>query len=211
MKNKIADELRNHYAKVFAQHQATAAGVNWVDEISARRRYKKVLELLNDDLRLVENPSILDVGCGYGGLLEFIKETSVSVRYTGIDLVESMIDTGKKNHPESTFILGDFMSLPDSQVYDYIICNGILMLKKDIWMTEMSRYTQQFVTKMFHMCRFGIAFNIHSSYVGWFEPSLFYKSPVEMLAYCLENLSTKIRLDHAYPHYDYTMFIYRDK
>ena len=49
-----------------------------------------------------------------------------------------------------------------------------------------------------------------TTHVNFTAPNLFYKNPLEMLAFCTTELSRKFKIDHAYPHYDYTMYVYRE-
>jgi 2-polyprenyl-3-methyl-5-hydroxy-6-metoxy-1,4-benzoquinol methylase len=40
--------------------------------------------------------SILDFGCGYGALIEYLKSKYISFSYTGYDISEEMINQAKK-------------------------------------------------------------------------------------------------------------------
>jgi hypothetical protein len=39
----------------------------------------------------------------------------------------------------------------------------------------------------------------------------YYRSPVEILAFCLPELSNKCRIDHAYNRFEFTTYVYRDE
>lgn len=60
---------------------------------------------------------VLDVGCGYGRLSEWIKD------YTGIDQSESLIQRGKTLYPSANLIIGNSKSLPfkDGE-FDWSVC-----------------------------------------------------------------------------------------
>lgn len=62
----------------------------------------------------------------------------------------------------------------------------------------MDHFLEALVRQMFALCKVGIAFNVMSSYVNFTAPNLYYRSPVEMLAWCMSEVSTKVMLDHAY-------------
>jgi hypothetical protein len=64
---------------------------------------------------------------------------------------------------------------------------------------------------MFSLARHGIAFNMMSSHVNFMAPNLYYKNPLEITAFCATELSRRFRVDHAYPLYEFTMYVYRDR
>ena len=61
---------------------------------------------------------------------------------------------------------------------------------------------------MFRICNRGIAFNIMTTKVNYFSNNLYYKSPIEALSFCLNEITTKVKLDHNYL-YEYTLYLYK--
>jgi SAM-dependent methyltransferase len=206
----ISKALKNHYENTFRTHGASSAGVDWGDEESkANLRYKKMLALLPDDY-LTREYTLLDVGCGYGGLLQYAHREGIKVQYTGIDLASNMISWAKKNMHNGEFIEGDFIEYNfDGRKFDLIVCNGILTQKLEASFSDMDKLAKNLIKKMFFLCDKGIAFNIMSTYVNFFSPNLYYKHPSEMLVYCLAEISQKVRLDHSYGLYEYTLYLYK--
>ncbi|MCA9741053.1 MAG: class I SAM-dependent methyltransferase [Deferribacteres bacterium] len=81
-------------------------------------RAEKTLSLL-DSLKL-ENPEILDVGCGTGWLCE---ELTAYGSVTGIDLADSVIERAQRRHPNVQFFAGDAMEIDlPKEHFDIIIC-----------------------------------------------------------------------------------------
>src|SRR4051812_22104123 len=97
--NDVTDLLKAHYARTFAQQGPTARGVDWGAQDDAELRYAKMLAVLGDEQRPNVPPSLLDVGCGYGGLLQAIGRRGRDVRYTGVDVCTEMIAWAKTNVP----------------------------------------------------------------------------------------------------------------
>jgi len=140
--SQISKQLGEHYDKKFEQFGANSQGVDWgEDERRLRLRYSKMLaiiskmepELIPEDLPATDRvPSLLDVGCGYGGLLVYATEHKIPLVYTGIDMSAKMIAWANKNLPEKgKFIAGDILNMKSSTQYDYVVCNGILTQKLD--------------------------------------------------------------------------------
>jgi hypothetical protein len=98
-----------------------------------------------------------------------------------------------------------------------VVCNAILTQKLVASITEMDGFAKRLILKMFEVCREGIAFNLMSNQVNFTVGNLFYKSPLEMFAFCLGEVSPRVRLDHGYSslasgrgkYYDYTVYIYK--
>lgn len=205
----ITAGLKAHYQRTFAEHGCTPAGVDWGTDESVRRRNHAMLQLIRNDLDQPVKPSLLDVGCGYAGLLEQANRDGVAMDYHGIDVVPEMTDAAMQRHPSAAFRTIDLFEIEDDERYDYLICNGILTQKLDASQLEMQAYAKRLITRLYHHCRRGIAFNVMSSRVNYMADNLFYWSPLESLAFCSGELSSSVGLDHHYLPYEYTAYVYR--
>jgi 2-polyprenyl-3-methyl-5-hydroxy-6-metoxy-1,4-benzoquinol methylase len=207
--HSISEELRQHYSEKFSSHGPSSEGVDWgADETKLRLRYDKMLSVLTGSGG--ERPSLLDVGCGYGGLQTFALSKKVLLDYTGIDVAQNMIEWARANVPSGNFIQGDVLEYRFDRQFDYVVCNGILTQKLETPGLEMDRFAAQLIRQMFALCRRGIAFNIMTTKVNFYANNLYYRNPAEMLSWCLSEISSHLKLDHAYPLYEYTIYLYRD-
>lgn len=207
----ISHLLGDHYARKFAEHGATPEGVDWgshpADHLLRLDRMLAVLEL---GYQTGAKPSLLDVGCGYGSLLDLVKERGLSLGYCGIDMCASMIDTAKTRHADSEWLVGDMLAMEGTRRFDYVVCNGVLTQKLGASIRDMDQFLLALVTRMFDLCRIGIAFNVMTTHVNFMAPNLYYRNPVELLGWCMSALTPRVRLDHAYPMYEYTVSLYRE-
>jgi SAM-dependent methyltransferase len=206
----IVDAYRKHYAATFARFGPTSRGVDWGEWPDVHIRYGKMLEVIEPVHAAQATVSLLDVGCGFGGLLDYAKSRGTSIDYTGIDLIPEMVSHASKNHPDARFTVGDIFTLSESQSFDYAVCNGILTLKLETSILDMDQFARLLIRQIFSVARRGIAFNMMSSHVNFMAPHLYYKNPLEIIAFCSMELSRRFRLDHAYPLYEYTVYVYRD-
>ena len=94
--------------------------------------------------------------------------------------------------------------------FDYVVCNGILTQKLETAGLEMDRFANRLVRQMFSLCTIGIAFNVMTTKVNYYSNNLYYRNPAELFSWCLSELSTHIKLDHSYPLYEYTIYLYRN-
>lgn len=207
---EVTDRLASHYRETLAAHGETARGVDWRDDETAVIRYDRMLAVVErGPAQRTDRPSVLDVGCGWGGLLDRAEARGIALDYRGIDVVAEMVDLAARRRPAGAFAVADVFEIGDDAVADYVVCNGILTQKLETSLSEMDEFARALVTRLFELCRVGVAFNVMTSMVNFTVPNLFYKSPVELLAFC-QTLTRSFALDHAYPLYEYTVYLYRD-
>lgn len=59
------------------------------------------------DLHL-EKPKILELGCGGGRFLSYLKANyQAEFDYVGVDMAEGLLELARNDHPEAEFVLGD--------------------------------------------------------------------------------------------------------
>lgn len=208
MNNNISNNLKLHYEECFKKFGATSEGIDWGNDINKLFiRYDKMLELFVND-KSVEK-SLLDVGCGYAGFYEYIKNNQININYSGIDIVQEMIQHAKNKNPTiKELIYDDFLDFNFNKTYDYIICNGILTQKLETSNMDMDIYANKLIKKMYQLSNIGIAFNIMTTKVNFFSNNLYYRNPSELMAYCMSEITNKIKIDHTYL-YEYTVYLYK--
>ncbi len=164
-------------------------------------------------------PSLLDVGCGWGGLLEYAQAHGVDLRYSGIDLVDEMVAYGRDRFVGAEFSVGDVRDLRGRNRFDYVVMNGVLTQKLDARIPEMDEFCNEMIRTSFRLCRYGVAFNMMSTRVNFMAANLYYRSPSGLLAYLLSEVTPRVVIDHAYSSlgsgrgklYDFTVFLYKDR
>jgi SAM-dependent methyltransferase len=204
----ISEVLGRHYAETFARHGPTAQGVDWgADGSRALLRQDKMLAVIGPE----PGATVLDVGCGYGGLLTHALGKGLLIDYTGIDVAENMIQWATANVPGGRFVHGDVLIHQFAGTFDYVVCNGILTQKLQVPGLEMDQFARRLIRRLFELCRWGMAFNVMTTKVNYFANNLYYRNPAELLSWCLSEITPYVRLDHAYPLFEYTMYLYHGR
>lgn len=204
----ISATFRNYHEKRFDDYGPTSEGVDWgTDQAKVDLRYAKMLAIMDGDSD--PRPSLLDVGCGFGGLLTYARAKGRDVAYTGMDLAANMVDWGNQNHKDAQFRQGDFFDHDPAEKFDYIVCNGIVTQKMDHSGLAMEQFSNRLIRRMFESCNRGIAINFMTTRVNFTVNRLYYRSPVEAFAWCLNEITPHVRIDHSYPLYDYTIYLLR--
>jgi len=208
----ITQELKQHYSRKFAEFGATAKGVDWNREEDVELRYEKMLEMINPATTFANGQiSLLDVGYGYGGLYWYAKEEKqLKLRYTGIDVAENMIDYAASKASDASFLCQDIFDFCPENRFDYVVCNGILTQRLSASMKDMDKFAHRLIRKMFELCRTGVAFNVMTTKVNYFDNSLYYRCPSELLSLCIGEITRYFQPDHSYPLYEYTMYLFQE-
>jgi SAM-dependent methyltransferase len=207
--NPISKTLGRHYSGKFSVHGPSPEGVDWgPDEAKMFLRYDKMLGVVN--FAAGNRASLLDVGCGYGGLQQYAIRKDIDLDYTGIDVAANMIEWAGANLPSGNFVHGDILDQNFDRAFDYVVCNGILTQRLEATGLEMDQFANQVIRKMFSLCTIGMAFNVMTTKVNYHSSNLYYRNPAELLSWCLNEITPHLKLDHSYPLYEYTIYLYRN-
>lgn len=203
--------LAEHYSNCFATYGERPEGVDWGEcPADHQIRLDRMLALTEIGKTAKAIPSLLDVGCGFGSLLDLIQNRGLAFDYHGIDLCDSMIAAAQKRHLDAKWSIGDILKVDFPEKYDYVVCNGILTQKLSASFRDMDEFAKSLIKRMFELCEIGIAFNLMTTHVNFMAPNLYYRNPVELLGWCMAELTPRVRLDHAYPLFEYTLYLYRE-
>ena len=127
---EISRALAIHYSETFERNGANSLGVDWGPNADDHRlRLDQMLHVMRNGRPGSETPSLLDVGCGFGSLIDRANELRIPLTYTGIDICKPMVEFARNRHPQSEWISDDFLGVEMPNQFDYLICNGILTQK----------------------------------------------------------------------------------
>ena len=206
---KVSQTLKEHYESTFEIYGPTSMGVDWgEDEKNLNLRYDKMLAVLQDSK--LSSPTLLDVGCGFGGLLRYADTKGLSLGYAGVDVAENMIKCARKGFPKNQFFLGDVLEIDFEEKYSHVVCNGILTQKLNVPGLAMDEYAHKLIRRIYDLCLEGIAFNVMTTKVNHFANNLYYRNPAELLSWCMSEVTRHVKIDHAYPLFEYTIYLYRE-
>jgi SAM-dependent methyltransferase len=200
--------VERYYTAKLRQHGATPEGVDWNGQRSQQIRFDHLLELVGD---AAEPFSINDYGCGYGALLDSLRERYSSFDYTGYDISPSMVAEASSRYADERGVA--FTSdVKELHPADFTVASGVFNVKletpSDIW----GRYVLKTIERMVQLSRRGIAFNALTSHADSEHQrlNLFYADPSQLLDRCLRNYSRTVLLRHDYDLYEFTLIVRLD-
>lgn len=200
--NKVKEKNLHYFSGLLNEsddpHHAVAQS-----KISHLKRFEKILELGD-----FQGKSVLDVGCGIGGFLDFLGEKGITCNFTGIDINPGMIEKARERHPEikENFFVCDIIEEDLDRQYDWVTSNGPLNLKFDGTMNM--DMTMRLIEQMYKLARTGIAITMTSALTRKPNEATFYYSPQEILTETFKFCSN-MRFDHTYLPHDFTLFCYK--
>ncbi len=95
--------------------------------------------------------------------------------------------------------------------YDYIFVRGVFNNKSD----NNREFYQRMLKELFSICNEGLAFNMMSTYVDYYQDDLFYEQPEEVFTFVKREISPFVLLRHDYQvkpgiiPFEFSVYIYR--
>ena len=168
-----------NYSLRFRKFGAQPKALGWHSNKAAEQRYEQIVANIN-----FKGKTILDVGCGFGDIIPFIKKKTENFEYTGVDIVPEFIKEARKHYSKYRFLVRDYFRKPIAKKYDIIIANGSLNSN----ISRNLQFRQKAIRMMFDHVNEILFFNMAGKYP---QPKTFKRSnvwfadPLEVLRYCL--------------------------
>jgi SAM-dependent methyltransferase len=190
------------YKDCFDRHGPTHKGVDWPNERDISTRYDKILNLIP------VGSSVLDFGCGYGGLLNRIQNRQINLEYTGLDINDNYINYCRSVYHNHRFHLCDVLSDECVLKADFLVLNGVLTAKYDLGQSEMHYLVQRILSICFGMCKVAVIVNFHSPHLDKPNPKLFCPS-LDDVAKIAVGFTKKFLIDHSYLDFEQLLVMWR--
>lgn len=209
-KTHMLKQAAGFFSEKYLSHGDTAKGVDWNGEESQTTRFDQLIKIFNVDEH--EHFSINDLGCGYGALYDYIKDTYPNLTYYGYDISETMISKAKTRHAQYPQAQYKVASEP-SEVADYGVESGIFNLSFGYDDAEWQTHIEATLDVLDRTSRRGFAFNCLTSYsdADKMKPELYYADPCRLFDYCKRKYSRNVALLHDYGLYDFTILVRKDR
>jgi SAM-dependent methyltransferase len=84
--------------------------IRWAD-------FYKSEQVIIGELKLDSRVTVLDIGCGCGGLGLALREQFRVGSYTGVEINQQAVDAGRSMNPEAELLCGDILALDRQELY----------------------------------------------------------------------------------------------
>jgi SAM-dependent methyltransferase len=197
--------VERYYSGKFAEHGATARGVDWNSVESQELRFAQLLKVCD---RPHERFSVIDYGCGYGALVPYLEGRGYDFVYRGHDLSSAMLQFARASHADPPRI--DFVDDPSAlERADYTVASGIFNVKLGTPDADWTRHVLDTLDAMAALSARGFAFNALTRYSDpeLMRDDLYYADPAYLFDLCKTRYSRNVALLHDYGLYEFTMIV----
>lgn len=204
--DSIRSSVATYYESKLAAHGPTSEGVDWNGAASHELRHRQFLRLFEG----VPAASVLDLGCGFGDFLRFLRVKGLLGQYTGYDVAPNMIAEALRLHGQGADRQWRVGAEPE-EIVDFAIASGVFNVKGDTPTEVWERYVHETIEILARAGRRGFAFNVLSlsSDPERRAANLYYADPSKMLSYCLDHYGRMVALLQDYGLYEFTVIVRR--
>lgn len=200
----ILSEVAHYYTDKLAQHGETPRGVDWNGSESQVLRFEQLSKILPTS----GDFSLNDLGCGYGALLDHLRDKHPSCSYLGVDISPDMISAAGQRHATTPRVRFITASEPD-QIADYGVASGIFNVRLGRTDAEWHDYLQSTLDVLDRTSKLGFSFNCLTSYSDEDKKRdyLYYADPCRLFDLCKRRYAKQVALLHDYGLYEFTILV----
>lgn len=154
---------------------------------------------------VMNNSSILDVGCGFGDLYGFLKYKKLKTRYLGLELNPNLIKYGKERYPRAHFKTFDIEKNLITGRYDWGIISGLFNFKR----ADSYQFIELVLEKVFKACRSGIAADFMTTYVDFKNKEANYVEPEKIMKIC-KKITPRLTIRQDYMPFEFCVYLYKN-
>ena len=199
-------ELVSHYKELFDRYGFSSNAVQYRDEQSHFARFQELTKISS------ELHSVLDIGAGLGHFYQYLRNDGFSGKYLGLEVVEEFVESANrlmKKDKDAEVQLFDVNSGEFPTGYQYGFVSGVFNNHRE----NAQEFMFDTLKKLWTACEEGMAFNVLSSYVDYFDNELFYIDPEKVFTFLKKELKGHtamfhdyVTIENGYP-YDVTFFV----
>jgi SAM-dependent methyltransferase len=203
-RDEIREAVDRYYTGTLRAHGPTPRGADWNSRDGQVLRFEQLLKVCDRSRPY----RLIDLGCGYGALLDHLRSQGDPVDYLGLDVSEAMIAEALALHPgepPGAFRFGELAG----ESADYVVASGIFNVKQgtpdEVWRD----YLVASLREMAGAARRGFAFNALTGYSDpeRRRPDLYYADPCWFFDHCKRHYSRHVSLLHDYGLYEFTILV----
>lgn len=201
MKPEEKQHVIDRYAERLRRLGPEVEALGWRDRAQQELRFA----VLAAGSGIRSGQSVLDIGCGFGDLYDYLTSQGIEVDYTGCDISPDVLSVARERHGALKFEQRDVLTEPYADgTFDHVFASGIFNFR----LTDNESFLHAMLRAAFRMSAGSVCANMMTDQVDFRDEQLHYYSPESVLAFC-RTLSRSVVLRHDYPLYEFSVFIYR--
>ncbi|MEZ0314535.1 MAG: class I SAM-dependent methyltransferase [Myxococcota bacterium] len=195
------DSVRAYFSRRMKEHGSSPRGVDWNTVEAQELRFAQVMNVRDHDGPF----TLVDWGCGYGALYDFLKRYGLPFTYVGYDITPPALMRARTDHPGVMFVGGE-NEIPECE---FVVASGVFNIKLDTSAEAWRDFVHDQLKRMFAKATRGIASTFLTTYSDppKRRPDLFYADPLQLFDFAKRELSPNVALLHDYGHWDFTLVV----
>ncbi len=147
----------------------------------------------------LSNQSLLDIGCGDGGLFHYLKDQQINCDYKGIDISPKMIHRAQARFPGINVRQANFFDI--TQTFDVVIASGSLSMATS---HDPMLFLTRSIDHLFSITHNHLVFNLLSTNAPRKSAKFNRYQPEEVISYCFKK-TPYVSMHHGYLPNDFTV------
>jgi len=201
----IIEKQIDAYRDNFIKHGNTPLGTFQNNTATQYERFNQLIEPLL--VHKAKDFTLCDVGSGVCDLHKFLNARKIKHEYTGIEIVQEMIDSAQQEMPHLRLLNQDILADDFKEKFDFFVLSGTFNLPGNTDRNDWLNFTLAVIKKMYTLANIGIAFNALTAYSTFYAPELFYLDPKITLDYIKKNLSRQCQIMMVSPLFEDTYIV----
>ena len=201
--------LSEYFSRKLEEFGATPRGVDYNGPEAQGHSFEQLVKIIQP----AQPFTMIDYGCGYGAMFDFLKRKDWQFEYFGLDVIDRMVIAARETHKD--FPNAHFTTLESElPAADYLVAGSIFNIKLQATYENWQEFVVKSLRQMNRLCSKGFAFNMLTKYSDADRmaqrPDLFYGDPLFFFDLCKREFSRNIALLHDYGLYDFTILVRKD-
>ena len=193
LERKIASTFSRRFTKFGPQPEASL----WFSEARQRARFSVIAAIISEKIQNRE-ASICDIGCGYGGFLNFFQDeqTDIEFEYTGYDLADNLIEfcVRERSSKNARFIQGT----RPKELTDFTIMSGTYNYAPQTTVADWRTYLRGELKQIFKKTKKCLILNLMiADQPRISESGIFYEELNDFKVFCEAHLGAVTTYDHV--------------
>lgn len=204
MKTEDRLDYVQRYEKRLQEFGYSPATLGW----GVHGRQEIRFSVLTGYARRLSDCSVLDVGCGFCDLYDFLTAHGWRGRYTGIDIVPGLLDVARQRHPGLEVQEMDITDGASSLgKHDFVIASGIF--NAALPSGNNAAHIEAALQVMHRCSRRGVCVDFLSTHVDFQKAGAYHTDPCWALT-AARKLTRRVLLRHDYMPYEFSLFLFGD-
>ena len=191
--DRYNDRLKNH--------GYDPKSLGWGEKDRAALRFEILCSQWN-----FNGKKVLDFGCGFGDLGQFISRKSENVQYIGLDINENLVEKGKELNPDADLRVGDLLEGDFTEKVDFVLSSGVFNHK----LSDNISFIESCFERFNEIATVGFAVNFLSDKVDFQYEYTYHTNPAWALDLAFKY-SKRVVLRNDYMPFEFTIFIFKDE